>query len=53
MSVVFVLVPVTLVIAGAAVATYVWAVRRGQFDDLETPAMRMLHDDDEPKRRSE
>jgi cbb3-type cytochrome oxidase maturation protein len=22
------------------------AVRRGQYDDLDTPAVRMLHDDD-------
>jgi len=34
---------------GAAVAAFVWAANRGQFDDLDTPAVRMLHDDEEPK----
>ncbi|MDQ7086669.1 MAG: cbb3-type cytochrome oxidase assembly protein CcoS [Acidobacteriota bacterium] len=29
---------------------FAWAVRRGQFDDLETPALRMLDDDDSPIR---
>jgi len=32
--------------AGLAVALFVWAVRKGQFDDLETPAMRILFDDE-------
>ena len=34
-----------LVIAGFAL---VWAVRRGQFDDLETPGLEPISDDDEP-----
>ncbi len=48
MSVVFVALPVTICIAGVFVAAFVWAARRGQFDDLETPAVRMLFDDDPP-----
>lgn len=48
MSVIFVLVPVALVIVAAGVAAFVWAARRGQFDDLETPAMRVLHDEQDP-----
>ena len=46
MSVLFVLVPLVLVLVLAAVIAYLWAVRRGQFDDLETPALRALHDDE-------
>jgi cbb3-type cytochrome oxidase maturation protein len=46
MSVLFVLVPVALAVVGAAVWAFLWATRRGQFDDLETPALRMLRDDD-------
>jgi len=26
----------------------IWAVRSGQMDDLQTPALRMLNDDDTP-----
>ena len=46
MSVLFIVLPLALVIVMIAVAAYVWSARTGQFDDLDTPAMRMLHDDD-------
>jgi cbb3-type cytochrome oxidase maturation protein len=45
MSVLFLVVPLALVVVGAAVAAWVWSARSGQFDDLDTPAVRMLHDD--------
>lgn len=48
MSIVYLVLPLALVIVLAAVLAFVWAARRGQFDDLETPALRMLHDDDKP-----
>jgi cbb3-type cytochrome oxidase maturation protein len=34
-----------LVIVGAAVAAFAWSARSGQMDDLETPALRVLHDE--------
>jgi cbb3-type cytochrome oxidase maturation protein len=46
MSVLFIVVPLALFVVLAAVAAYVWSARGGQFDDLDTPAVRMLHDDD-------
>lgn len=46
MSVLFIVVPLALIVVLAAVAAYVWSARGGQFDDLDTPAVRMLHDDD-------
>lgn len=52
MSVLFVAVPVALLLVTAAVLAFLWAVRGGQLDDLETPAMRMLHDDEAPGRRN-
>jgi cbb3-type cytochrome oxidase maturation protein len=45
MSVIFVVLPLALLVVAAAVLAFVWSVRRGQFDDLETPAARMVHDD--------
>lgn len=45
MRVLYVILPLALVIVFAAVVAFVWAARRGQFDDLDTPAMRALHDD--------
>ncbi len=47
MAIVYLLVPLALLLAGLAVAAFVWSARRGQLDDLVTPALRMLHDDDE------
>lgn len=45
MSVLYVLVLVALVMVTGAVVAFVWSVRHGQFDDLDTPAVRMLHGD--------
>jgi len=38
----------TLVFVGAAAVGVLWAIRTGQFDDLEGPAQRILMDDDDP-----
>lgn len=46
MSVLFVLVPLALLLATAAVAAFLWAVSHGEFEDLETPALRVVLDDD-------
>lgn len=53
MNVLFVLVPLALLLAGAGVAAFVWSVRNGQYDDVETPAMRILMEDDVPGPTSE
>lgn len=45
MSVLFVLVPLAVILVAVFVGFYVWSARSGQFDDLVTPAMRVLHDD--------
>lgn len=45
MEILFVLLPVALGFVLAAVLVFSWAVRDGQFDDLETPAFRVLVDD--------
>lgn len=45
MSVIYIVLPVALVVVAIAVVAYVWAAKRGQFDDLTTPAIRMLNDD--------
>ena len=47
MNVLFLLVPLALMLAAAAAAAFGWAVRHGQFDDVETPALRMLLDDED------
>jgi cbb3-type cytochrome oxidase maturation protein len=49
METIFVLLPLALLIAAIAVGFFIWAARTGQFDDLDTPAVRILFDDDEPR----
>ena len=47
MSVLFFLLPLALALAALFLIAYLWSVRSGQFDDLETPAIRAIFDDDE------
>ncbi|UCH52771.1 MAG: cbb3-type cytochrome oxidase assembly protein CcoS [Pseudomonadota bacterium] len=49
MEVVFLLVTLALVLAGVVIWAFFWAIRSGQFDDLEGPAHRILMDDAEPQ----
>jgi cbb3-type cytochrome oxidase maturation protein len=44
-SIIFLILPITLLLSAGAVAAFAWATRSGQFDDLETPALRLLHED--------
>ncbi len=46
MSILYILIPLALLVLGAAVWAFFWAVSNGQFDDLDTPAIRILMDDD-------
>ncbi|MBL8250834.1 MAG: cbb3-type cytochrome oxidase assembly protein CcoS [Candidatus Competibacter sp.] len=49
MRILFLLIPMALGVAGVALWAFLWAVRTGQFDDLEGPAHRILLDDDDPR----
>jgi len=46
MSILYVLIPLALLLLGVAVWAFFWAVGSGQFDDLDTPAVRVVMDDD-------
>lgn len=46
MEVVMLLVPVMLVLVTMGILLFSWAVKNGQYDDLEGPAHRILYDDD-------
>lgn len=47
MSVIFVVLPLAFIMAGVFLVMFIRAVRRGEFDDLDTPAYRILHDDEQ------
>ncbi len=42
MSVIIILITVSICIAGAFLLAFFWSVKNGQFDDIESPAERML-----------
>lgn len=44
MSVLVVLISLSLLAALGFLGAFIWAVKNGQFDDYETPSMRMLMD---------
>lgn len=46
MSILYLLIPLGLLLLAGAIAAFFWAVRSGQFDDLDTPAMSVVMDDD-------
>lgn len=51
MELVFFLLPLSLILASVAVVAFAWASRSGQFDDLETPAQRVLLDEEDETTR--
>ncbi|HLR87750.1 MAG TPA: cbb3-type cytochrome oxidase assembly protein CcoS [Wenzhouxiangella sp.] len=51
MTIIYVLIPLSIVMMIIAVGAFFWAVRSGQFDDLDTPALDILDDDEYPKER--
>jgi cbb3-type cytochrome oxidase maturation protein len=45
MTVLFVILPLATLLSAIAAVAFLWATRSGQFDDLATPAVRLLCDE--------
>lgn len=45
MTILYFLVPIALILAASAVFAFRWAVQDSQFDDLDSPAVRILDDE--------
>ena len=45
-EVLYLLIPLSLILLGLITWVFLWALRSGQFDDLEGPAHRILMDED-------
>ncbi len=53
MSILFLLIPLSLILLGVAIWAFFWAVDSNQFDDLSGPAYSILYDDDvKPQKKS-
>lgn len=50
MNILFLTLAISLVLALIFLVGFVWATRKGQYDDLTTPSQRMLIDDFETKK---
>ena len=46
MNILVILAPIALVLGFIALLGFIWAVKKGQYEDLSTPANRMLIDDE-------
>ena len=53
MEIIYLLIPISLLLLGVIVWILLWAVRDGQYDDLEGPAHRILMDEDQIVERNE
>ena len=51
MIVIYLLIPLSIVIAVGFLTAFIWAVRSGQYEDTHTPSLRMLWEDRGPDRR--
>jgi cbb3-type cytochrome oxidase maturation protein len=47
MEILYILIPVSLILVTIAIALFGWAIKNGQYDDLEGPGHSILFDDDE------
>lgn len=47
MSIIYVMIPLALALVAVAVGAMIWAVRTGQFDELESHGWTPVLDDDE------
>ncbi|MCW8963415.1 MAG: cbb3-type cytochrome oxidase assembly protein CcoS [Gammaproteobacteria bacterium] len=52
MNILYLIIPLSVLLVIAIIWVFLWAVRSGQFDDMEGPAHRILMDDDltQPKK---
>lgn len=48
MNIIFLLIPLSILLAGCFLGAFIWAVRSGQYEDTCTPSMRLLTE--EPKK---
>ncbi|AWV90673.1 cbb3-type cytochrome oxidase assembly protein CcoS [Bradymonas sediminis] len=46
MNVIYFILPLALLLGAASVYGFIWATRKGQYDDLDTPPLRLLIDEE-------
>ncbi len=51
MSAIYVLIIISMIVAGSFLGLFIWAAKSGQFDDTITPSIRMLFEDKQSKKQ--
>jgi cbb3-type cytochrome oxidase maturation protein len=51
MNIIYVLIPLSILLMLLAIGAFFWAIRNDQFDDLDTPALDILDEDEKPSDR--
>lgn len=49
MNVLYFFVPLSLVVMGVLIYAAIWSIRNNQYEDMDSPAHRILMDDDDPR----
>ena len=49
MDILYLLIPLSMLVAGLLIWGVIWSVRSGQYDDPDGNAHRILMDDDDPR----
>ncbi len=45
MEIILFLLPIAIILGGSFIVFFIWATKTGQYDDLDSPAKRMLFED--------
>lgn len=53
MTILFVLITASSLVAGTFLVAFIWSVKTGQFDDSYTPSVRAIFDDTKPENSEE
>ncbi len=49
MEALYIMIPFSLLLSGTALVACIWAIQKGQFDDVDTPPLRILNDFEDTK----
>jgi len=52
MNILVVMVPMAILLGAGFVAAFIWAAKSGQFDDVETPAHRILFEEEQGEKKT-
>ena len=52
MGIIYILLPLSILLALGGLVAFLWAQRKDQFEDLDTPAVRMLFDEEKKNKKT-